>query len=174
MSEMPPEQTQGPSGFMNMRTLLIVGGVAIVAYFLFFRNQGGGGTSTGGGGTSTTGDITANPAETVNVQAPSVTQTAPATATKPGTVITPSVNPQPKPPVPAKTKTTSVHYLNYVVKPGDTLASIAKRYGISVTQLAHAPGNVYVAGEASQSKVGKQLGTGAGLKTGMTLHIPQF
>lgn len=175
MSEMAAEQgAPGPSGFLSMRNLLIVGGVAVVAYFLFFRNSQGGGTSTGGGGTSTTGDITANPAETINVQAPSVTQTAPATATVPGKTITPSVNPQPKPPVPPKVKTTSVHYLNYTVKPGDTLASIAAKYHISVAQLAHAPGNVYVAGEASPSKTGKQLGTGAGLKTGMHLRIPQF
>lgn len=60
----------------------------------------------------------------------------------------------------------------YTVRAGDTLASVANRFGISVAQLAHAPGNVYVTGESSAAKVGTQLGTGAGLKTGMTLNIP--
>lgn len=71
--------------------------------------------------------------------------------------------------------TTTTSYITYTVKAGDTLASIAKKYGITVDQLAHAPGNVYVAGELpGNAKVGQQLGTGAGLKTGMTLHIPQY
>lgn len=180
MSEMAsePGAAPGPSGFLSMRNLLIIGGVAVVAYFLFFRNKSTGGTSTGGGGTSTTGDITASPTETVNVQAPTVTQTAPASNTPPGTTpgtpSQPSPNPQPRPPVPPRRKVHSVHYLNYTVKPGDTLASIAKRYHISVSQLAHAPGNVYVAGEGPRSKIGHQLGTGAGLKAGMHLRIPQF
>lgn len=60
---------------------------------------------------------------------------------------------------------------SYVVKAGDTLASIAARFGISVATLAHA--NTYVSGEvAGNKKVGQTLGTGAGLKTGQTLKVP--
>lgn len=59
----------------------------------------------------------------------------------------------------------------YTVKPGETLTSIANRFGISVATLAHA--NVYVPGEvAGNKKVGQTLGTGAGLKTGQVLKIP--
>jgi len=58
------------------------------------------------------------------------------------------------------------------VQPGDTLASLAKRYGITVAQLAHS--NTYAPGEAAPSKTGKTLGTGAGLKTGQTLKVPHY
>ena len=58
----------------------------------------------------------------------------------------------------------------YVVKKGDTLASIAAKYGISVATLAH--NNVYVAGEAPGKAPGTTLGTGAGLKTGQVLKVP--
>jgi LysM repeat protein len=59
----------------------------------------------------------------------------------------------------------------YVVKAGDTLASIAAKYGISVATLAQ--NNVYVSGEVpGNKKVGQTLGTGAGLKTGQVLKVP--
>ena len=45
---------------------------------------------------------------------------------------------------------------SYTVKPGDTLDSLAKKFGIDRTDLAHANG----------------LGTGAGLRTGMDLKVP--
>jgi LysM repeat protein len=71
--------------------------------------------------------------------------------------------------------TTKVSYITYKVKAGDTLQSLSKKYGVTVEQIASAPGNVYVSGEvAGNKKVGQQLGTGAGLKTGMTLKIPQY
>jgi LysM repeat protein len=76
---------------------------------------------------------------------------------------------------PKPSPTTSVKYITYTVHAGDTLQSLAKKYGVTVEQIASAPGNVYVAGEVpGNKKVGQQLGTGAGLKTGMTLHIPQY
>jgi LysM repeat protein len=56
------------------------------------------------------------------------------------------------------------------VQKGDTLASLAKKFGIDVACLAH--NNVYVSGESKASEVGKPLGTGAGLKTGQVLKIP--
>lgn len=69
-------------------------------------------------------------------------------------------------------KPTGTAFSTYTVKAGDTLASIAARFGISVTQLAHA--NVYVSGELpGNKKVGQTLGTGAGLKTGQVLKVPK-
>jgi len=56
----------------------------------------------------------------------------------------------------------------YTVRAGDSLQSIANRYGISVATLAHS--NVYGAGSPKQ---GQTLGTGAGLRTGWTLKIPK-
>jgi LysM repeat protein len=83
----------------------------------------------------------------------------------PSTTRPATITPRPMAATPAPPKQT------YVVKPGDTLASVAKKYGISVATLAHA--NVYVPGEvAGNKKVGQPLGTGAGLKTGQVLTIP--
>jgi LysM repeat protein len=45
----------------------------------------------------------------------------------------------------------------YVVRRGDTLNSVAKRFGITRVELAHANG----------------LGTGAGLRTGQKIHVPE-
>lgn len=99
-------------------------------------------------------------------------------------MISGAINPQPTPTVQGTTATTatsvptsaqpasqSVTY--YTVQAGDTLASIAKKFGISVATLAH--DNVYVKGEvAGNKKVGQPLGTGAGLLTGQVLKIPQL
>lgn len=72
--------------------------------------------------------------------------------------------------VPAKTKTT---YKTITVQPGQTLQSLAAQYHTTPDQIADVPGNVYVAGEVpGNKKVGQQLGSGAGLKTGMKLRIP--
>lgn len=60
---------------------------------------------------------------------------------------------------------------HYTVKVGDTLASVAAKFNVSVAELAHH--NVYVPGEvAGNAKVGQTLGTGAGLKTGQVLVVP--
>jgi LysM repeat protein len=94
--------------------------------------------------------------------------TAPTGNTSTVNNVTPPVN---KPAPPAQ----QVHYVKYTVKAGDTLQSLSKKYGVTVEQIASAPGNVYVSGEVpGNKKVGQQLGTGAGLKTGMTLNIPQY
>lgn len=66
--------------------------------------------------------------------------------------------------------TVKTTFSSYTVKAGESLASIAAKFGISVAQLAHA--NVYVSGEAGKNKVGQRLGTGAGLKTGQVLKVP--
>lgn len=161
MSDMAPEPggggTPGTGKIMGLPIWAWVGIAAIGAYFLFFRNpssSSGSGTS-GTSGTSTTGGTTINPGTTtINVNA------------------SPTANPQPK--VTAahpKTKKTSTTKLLYTVKAGDTLQSIAKKYGVSIAALAHS--NVYVAGEVpGNKKVGQRLGTGAGLKVGQKLKIP--
>lgn len=184
----PPQQAPAQGGFFTQKYLGIPGvvwlaGAAILAYFLFFRNKasggGAGGTSTGGGGTSTTGDIQLQPGtETIDLTGTTaatgtgVTNTAPDTDVvnnppPPGNPIPqPTPNPQPSPKPPPRVKWTW-----YTVQRGDTLKSIAKHYGISVRDLAHA--NVYVPGEVpGDRKVGQPLGTGAGLKTGQRLHVP--
>jgi hypothetical protein len=59
------------------------------------------------------------------------------------------------------------------VQPGQTLQSLAQQYHTTPDQIADVPGNVYVKGEVpGDKKVGQQLGSGAGLKTGMKLKIP--
>jgi hypothetical protein len=45
----------------------------------------------------------------------------------------------------------------YIVRKGDTMASVAKKFGITVTELSHANG----------------YGTGAGLRTGEHLRVPE-
>lgn len=173
---MPPEGSDpgaGGGSFLTRRiaglpAIVWVGGAALLAYLLFFRGarSGSGASSSGGGGTSSTGDVTFTPGST------SVTITGGGTAHGPvatGTTGTP--NPQPKPVPPPRTKVTSVSHRTYTVRAGDTLKSIAAKFGISVTALAHA--NVYVPGEVpGDKKVGQRLGTGAGLKTGQVLVIP--
>src|SRR5215469_10437169 len=90
----------------------------------------------------------------------------------------PSGGPQsPKPPAtrPGTFTPEKVTYTKYTVHPGDTLQSLSRRFGVSEADIAHAPGNVYVKGEVpGDKKVGQQLGTGAGLKTGQVLNIPHF
>lgn len=153
----------------NWKPILLIGGAAILVYFLFFRNSSSSSTgtgTTGTGGSSSggnqdqpqTGDITVQPSsENITVGSPAATTT----------------NSQPSPPTstpgpPVQQGSTPV---KYTVKAGDSLASIAKKYGISVASLAHA--NVYVPGEVSgNKKVGQTLGTGAGLKTGQVLTVP--
>lgn len=189
-------------GFMSRKFLGIPAifwllGAAVLAY-LYFKNKsgssaGGGATSTAGNGTSSTGDITFTPGtDTIQVSPTSsnsttATDTSGSGSTTVGgsgsgdttgggnTVPPPVQNPQPTPPPkpPTKTGTTTVTYTSYIVKPGETLASLAKRFGISVADLAHS--NVYVPGEvAGNKKVGQTLGTGAGLKTGQRLRIPHY
>jgi LysM repeat protein len=182
--------------FYGIPAIVWLGGAAILAYFLFFRNKSSSAaapSSSGGGGTSTTGNITFTPPQ-VNVPvsgANPVNTTTGATATNPlnqginpgQPMISGAINPQPTPSVPGTTATTAVavptaaqpasqSYTYYTVQKGDTLASIAKKFGISVATLAH--DNVYVKGEVpGNAKVGQPLGTGAGLLTGQVLKIPQ-
>src|SRR5215471_460317 len=66
-----------------------------------------------------------------------------------------------------------VTYSEYTVRKGDTIAALARRFGITPAQLAHS--NVYVKGEVpGDARVGQTLGTGAGLKTGQVLRVPHY
>lgn len=74
MSEMPPDPAQQQGNFLTRKYggipgIVWIGGVAIIAYFLFFRNSSSSGnSSSGGGGQSTTGDITLQPGtETIDL-----------------------------------------------------------------------------------------------------------
>ena len=68
--------------------------------------------------------------------------------------------------IPGRPKKPGTSWSTYTVRPGDTLASIAHKFGITVAMLAHA--NVYTEGP----KKGQEMGTGAGLPTGQVLKIP--
>jgi LysM repeat protein len=192
MSEMPPEEPQAEGEgnaltkkYMGIPGVVWLGGAAVLAYFLFFRGKGSasgaaqpaetGGTinlnvPTGGhrGFNTTQGSTAANPANNgIDPGQPQVSgainpQPTPVT---PGLTATQTTNT----PSPAKPPTTTYTY--YTVQKGDTLASIAKKFGIAVAALASA--NVYVPGEVKgNKKVGQPLGTGAGLLTGQVLKIP--
>lgn len=66
-----------------------------------------------------------------------------------------------------------VTYKTITVQPGQTLQSLAQQYHTTPDQIADIPGNVYVKGEVpGDKKVGQQLGSGAGLKTGMKIKVP--
>lgn len=197
----PPPEGGGGGNFLTQRYMGIpavvwMAGAAILAYFLFFRNKGGSSSpsSSGGGGTSTTGDITFTPPPTqitvpTDGASPVNTNTGSTSSDPSNQGINPGqpslsgvINPQPSPNMPGRSATTTTNISTkagspdpnpktYTVQAGDTLASIAKKFGISVASLAHA--NVYVKGEVpGDKKVGQPLGTGAGLKTGQVLKIP--
>ena len=68
--------------------------------------------------------------------------------------------PTPKPPVtrpPVPSKQPPIFNAVYIVRKGDTLNSVARRFGVTRVELAHANG----------------YGTGAGLRTGEHLKVPQ-
>jgi LysM repeat protein len=173
----------------------VVGGLAIIAVLVFFfvrkSNSAGTGASTSATG-ATIDPATGFPYGSAQDQATLAAQSAsggvassqgaqgdtgPAGATGPtgatgatgpaGNTTTTSSNGGGG----TTSKPTGTASSSYVVKAGDTLASIAARFGISVATLAHA--NTYVSGEVpGNKKVGQTLGTGAGLKTGQNLKIP--
>ena len=100
---------------------------------------------------------------TVTPPSVNVTNTPPATGGGPaiGTtnpIVTPSLPQTPKPvtPKPGGSQQPPIFNATYTVLKGETLASVAKKYGISRVELAHANG----------------LGTGAGLRTGQKLKVP--
>jgi LysM repeat protein len=161
----------------------IVGGLGVVAVLVFFfvsRSNSAAGGSTASGTSGGTLDPSTEAALESALQAQAsgggFASTATGSAGAPGAT-GPAGPAGPAGPVgatgPASTKTSTLPVATsskYTVKAGDTLASLSSRFGISIGTLAHA--NTYVKGEASASKVGQQLGTGAGLKTGQVLTVP--
>jgi LysM repeat protein len=85
----------------------------------------------------------------------------------------PSHSPPPGHPAPKPAPPKKVTYKTITVQPGQTLQSLAQQYHTTPDQIADVPGNVYVEGEVpGNKKVGQQLGSGAGLKTGQKIKIP--
>lgn len=163
----------------------LVGGLGVIAVLVFFFVSR---SKANAAGTSTTGSATSlDPATQAALQSALQGQAAAGLSYQastgpagpagpagpqgnPGAAGSPSPVTTPAPAVSSKVPATGTASQTYTVRPGDTLAGLATKYGISVTQLAHA--NVYVAGEAPGKAAGTQLGTGAGLKTGQVLTIP--
>ena len=131
-----------------------------------YAPDGQGGCVEVGGSTSSGAEVPQFVNQTYTTILPPEQPTAstpPPPETPPGT--------HPKSPPPRVPPKSPVHFVEYTVQKGDTLASVAKKYGITVADLAHA--NVYVRGEVpGDKKVGQEMGTGAGLKTGQTLKVP--
>jgi LysM repeat protein len=159
----------------------VVGGLGVVAVLVFFfvsrsKSNADGSSSTGSSSGSLDPSTEAALESALQAQASggfASTATGSTGATGPAGPAGPTGPAGPQGPGGTTTTTTTkptTAYTTYTVKAGDTLASLANRYGISIGTLAHA--NTYVAGEAAASKVGQQLGTGAGLKTGQVLKIP--
>jgi hypothetical protein len=103
------------SGFLSGKiagipVIAVVGGIALVAYFLFFRNSQAGAASASGGSGSITSGTTTLQKGAIQVH---VTQDGG----------TPEQNPQPKPPVTPRTTTRSI-----TVGRDQTLAQLAKAY----------------------------------------------
>jgi LysM repeat protein len=162
----------------------LVGGLGVVAVLVFFfvsrskTNAAGGSTASGTSGGTLDPSTEAALESALQAQASgggfASTATGSTGATGPAGAAGPAGPAGPTGatgPASAKTSTLPVATSSkYTVKAGDTLASLSSKFGISIGTLAHA--NTYVKGEAAASKVGQQLGTGAGLKTGQVLTVP--
>jgi LysM repeat protein len=154
----------------------IIGGI-LVAWRMYSSKQSAAAANTSATGNANTVPQFVNQTYTT-VTAPSAAAgtpagTAPPTPGTGGTPVAskPTTEPKPVHSIPAVAPSGPAPRAQYTVKPGDTLAGVAKKYGLTVAELAHA--NVYVPGEVPGNlKVGKPLGTGAGLKTGQVLTIP--
>jgi LysM repeat protein len=181
MSETAPEAAPRSGGAGGMLTRKVgplpVWGwlaalTALALGYWLLKGKGSGSSSGSATGTDTgttpAGDVPDYVSQTtVNVSTPAEPgQTGNGTGTTaapPTTKTTPPPVKATTPPAsaaPAKTAAKSaqppVMSGSYTVKAGDTLDSLAEKFGISRVDLAHANG----------------LGTGAGLKTGEVLHVP--
>lgn len=199
MSESAPERTnRGGNVFtrkigpLPMWGWMAIAGLLAIFYYLYKKNQASKTAANTTAAANTTGSVDQSLVpqfvnqtyvEGTPPAAPNVTvqNTVPASTATPTTQPSTPVSAAPAPAqtttaqAPAPTPGKKVTYIKYTVRPGDTLQSLSKKYGVTVADIAHAPGNVYVSGEVpGNKKVGEQLGTGAGLKTGMVLNIPQY
>jgi len=149
---------------------------AVIVAWAYLKNRNSGSQAAAGDGSTPASDVPQFVNQTyTTVTAPTVEQPQTQTGTIPGgageggpppqqNLIIPGPPgggsfqpPHPKPP-PRKPGGTGQPIFNatYVVKPGDTLDKVAKKYRITREQLAHANG----------------FGTGAGLRTGQRLRVP--
>src|SRR5215469_3293984 len=171
MSETAPERPASGGG--NVLThklgplptwLWIALAALIIVAWAYWRNRQASNASAAN--TSATGTSANDVPQFVNqtyttVTPPSVNVTAPTSVTA-GTP--PPANTgggytvNPKPPIarPGPSQQPPIFNATYTVLKGETLASVAKKFGISRVELAHANG----------------LGTGAGLRTGQKLKVP--
>ena len=197
MSESAPERANRSGnvftrkiGPLPMWGWMAIAGLLAIFYYLYKKNQANQQTAASTAAANTTGStdqslvpqfvnqtyVNGTPPAAPNVTVNNTVPTSTATPTTPAPAQTSTA------PAPAQTTTAQaptpakkVTYIKYTVRPGDTLQSLAKKFGVTVEDIASAPGNVYVAGEVpGNKKVGQRLGTGAGLKTGMVLNIPQY
>ena len=174
MSETAPEPARGKGGnvFTNRigplpmwAWVAVIGGVIIA--WSFYKNK----TSAASTAADTTGTSAADVPQFVNqtyttVQAPAVQDdqdTGPAGPPGPPGPAGPPVKVFPpfRPPVPAPRPHPPVPHVpifnaTYIVRKGDTLNTVAKKFHVTREELAHANG----------------YGTGAGLRTGEHLKVP--
>jgi LysM repeat protein len=171
MSEMTAEPSGGGGGILTRRIgplavwmWLAIVTVLGVGYYLYAKSKAG---SSDASGTSGTGSETPSSdvpdyisQTTINLTEPPSTGATPPPGKAPPPATTPpkktTTPPKKTAPAPKKSTQPPVFSNSYVVKAGDTLDSLAKKFGITRVELAHANG----------------LGTGAGLKTGQKLKVP--
>lgn len=175
MSEQPPERpaSSGGGGLLTgkMGPLPVWAWLAImtvvgIGFYLYEQHKKG---TAAPAATSTTMSGAAGIPDYVSQTTVNLTEPAESEPVTTGTpqIFHPRPTPKPKPKPgkkpgkkPAKNggpaETDPMFSGTYTVKPGDTLPKLAEKYGIDLTDLAHANG----------------LGTGAGLRTGKVLHVP--
>ena len=166
-------------GPLPMWAWVAIAGAGIVVW-AYLKNRSASASSTSGGASSVpASDVPQFVNQTyTTVTAPQVEQPPSQTSTQTGTIpMGPGEGgPEPKPFIPGPPGGGSFHppkpkvhlprpgggggqpifNATYVVRPGDTLNSVAKRYHVTREELAHANG----------------YGTGAGLRTGERLKVP--
>jgi len=198
MSQMQPEST-APQGGGNVFTRKLGPlpmwawmGIALalaIVFYLYKKHTSGSSTSQSSAQNSsvnTPGGVDASlvpqfvnqvynqetPPVAPNVTVNNTLPPPPANSPTPPNNPSPPIN-TPKPPPAKPTPPKKVTYKTITVQPGQTLQSLAQQYHTTPDQIADVPGNVYVKGEVpGDKKVGQQLGSGAGLKTGQKIKIP--
>ena len=197
MSQMQPEST-APQGGGNVFTRKIGPmpmwawmGIALalaIVFYLYKKKTSANSSSTNSsaGGANSPGGVDASLVpqfvnQVYNQETPPVAPNVTVNNTvpsQPDIDTPPGQAPPPKPstgghPAPKPTTPHKVTYKTITVQPGQTLQSLAQQYHTTPDQIADIPGNVYVKGEVpGDKKVGQQLGSGAGLKTGQKIKVP--
>jgi LysM repeat protein len=161
MSESAPERTGGGGNVLTRKVgplpmwgWMAVGLLIAGLYYLYNKNKSSNSTAQTTATNNTPGGVDSSLVpQFINQEYVNTTPPAAPNVTVNNTVPIP---PPPAPPSVTTPVSSPIFNGTYVVKKGQTLADIAKQFGITREQLAHANG----------------LGTGAGLRTGQTLHVP--